>query len=54
MQSLNEREKSINTQIQKAIDVYNSNGFIVLEHKVVNKTNTHASVNFTLKKMVRV
>lgn len=52
--TLNEREKAINTQIQKAIDLYNSRGFIVLEHKVINKTNTHATVGFTLKGMVRV
>ena len=52
--TLNGREKSINTQIQKSIDLYNSRGWIVLEHRVINKTNTHATVGFTLKKMVRV
>lgn len=46
------REKEINVQIQKNIDLYNSNGYIVLEHSVLNKTDSHATINFSLKKMV--
>lgn len=51
--TLNEREKSINTQIQKTIDLYNSRGLIVVDHKVLNKTNINATVGFTLKQMIR-
>jgi hypothetical protein len=47
------REKEINVQIQKNIDLYNSRGYIVLEHSVLNKTDSYASVNFSLKRMLR-
>lgn len=50
----NKREKFINTEIQRAIDLYNSNGFVVVNHNILNKTNTYATVSFNLKKMVRV
>lgn len=46
------REKYINTQIQKNIDLFNHNGFVVLEHKVLTKNNAYASVEFKLKRMV--
>ena len=46
------REKIVNTQIQKNIDLFNHNGFIVLEHKVLTKNDAYASVEFKLKKMV--
>lgn len=46
------REKEINVQVQKNIDLYNSKGYIVLEHSILNKTDSHATVNFSLKKMV--
>lgn len=50
----NRREKFINTEIQRAIDLYNSNGYVVVNHNIVNKTNTYATVSFSLKKMIRV
>lgn len=46
------REKEINVQIQKQIDIYNSHGFIVVNHSVLNKTDSHATIAFTLKKML--
>lgn len=46
------REKHINVEIQRQIDLFNSQGLIVLSHDIANKTNTHASVKFKLKKMV--
>lgn len=46
------REKHINVEIQKQIDLFNSQGLIVLSHEIANKTNTYASVKFKLKKMV--
>lgn len=46
------REKEINVQVQKNIDLYNSRGYIVLEHSVSNKTDSHATINFTVKKMI--
>ena len=46
------REKVTNNQIQKLIETYNSRGYVVLDHKVVNKSDAHASVQFSLKKMI--
>jgi len=46
------RERHINVEIQKQIDLFNSQGLIVLNHEIANKTNTYASVKFILKKMV--
>lgn len=46
------REKEINVQIQKNIDLFNSKGYIVLEHSVSNKTDSHANIIFSLKRMV--
>jgi hypothetical protein len=46
------RERFINTEIQKHMDLYNSKGFIVLEYTILNKTNAYASVNFKLKRMI--
>lgn len=51
-ESFSAREKHMNVEIQKAIDRYNSIGLIVINHEIVNKTNTFASVKFNLKKMV--
>jgi hypothetical protein len=50
--SFGAREKEINVQIQKQIDIYNSRGFIVINHSVLNKSDSHASVSFSLKKML--
>lgn len=52
--SFSEREKHINTEIQRKIDNYNSTGFFVVEHKVVNKSGSSATVEFSLKKMISV
>lgn len=46
------REKEINVQIQKQIDLYNSRGFIVVSHSVLNKTDSHATIAFSLKRML--
>jgi hypothetical protein len=46
------REKEINVQTQKQIDLYNSRGFIVVNHSVLNKSDSHATVTFSLKKML--
>jgi hypothetical protein len=51
--SYSEREKFINTEIQKTIDLYNQRGFIVIEHNVLNKASMHTSVEFTIKQMVK-
>jgi hypothetical protein len=52
--SFSDREKYINTEIQRIIDNYNSSGYVVLEHKTLNKSGGFASVEFSLKKMVAV
>lgn len=51
--SYSEREKFINTEIQKIIDSYNQQGYIVLGHNVLNKASMHTSVEFTLKQMIK-
>lgn len=53
-QTFNERERTMNVEIQKMIDFYRQKGCIVLEHKVYHKTSTHAMVEFSLKKMLKV
>ena len=50
--SYSDREKTINTEIQKIMDSYNSKGFIVISHSILNKTDSNASVNFNFKKMI--
>jgi hypothetical protein len=45
------RERKINTEVQKQIDLYNSQGFNVVETTTVNKTGSHAVVKFSLIKM---
>jgi hypothetical protein len=49
--SFGDRERLINTEIQKIIDSYNKRGFNVLSHTLQNKTGSFASVNFDLLKM---
>jgi hypothetical protein len=53
-QSFSQREKTINEQIQKHIDVLNSRGLITLSHSVLNKTDRFATIVFNLKKMANV
>ena len=50
--NFNQREKMINVEIQKAIDLYNTKGYTVLNHETVNKTDSFATVKFTLKRMI--
>jgi hypothetical protein len=50
--SFSDRERIINTQILKQIDSFKSKGFIVIDHNILNKNNSHATVNFSLKRMV--
>lgn len=52
--SFADRERTINTQIQKKIDNYNSSGFFVVEHNIINKSGSSATVEFSLKKMLSV
>lgn len=52
--SFSEREKYINTEIQRKINNYKSYGFLVLEHRTINKTDSAASIEFSLKKMASV
>lgn len=52
--SFSQREKVLNEEIQRNIDLFNSRGFITISHKVANKTDSFAAVNFTLQKMIRV
>jgi hypothetical protein len=51
--TFSEREKYINTEIQKIIDSYNNKGFNVLSHSVKNKTNSFATVEFDLFQVPR-
>jgi hypothetical protein len=51
--NFSDREKFFNTEIQKTIDLYNSRGFIVIEHNVLNKTSLYCSVEFVIKQMVK-
>jgi hypothetical protein len=50
--SFSDREKFINTNIQKIMENYKQSGMIVMNHNVVNKSDSHASVKFNLTKMV--
>ena len=50
--SFSDRERIVNTEILKQIDSFKSKGFIVIDHNILNKTNSHATVNFSLKRMV--
>jgi hypothetical protein len=50
--TFNLREKHMNVEIQKCIDAYNKNGYMVVEKNPVNKTSTHATVKFVIQKIV--
>lgn len=52
--SFGDRERMINVNIQKKIDEYQSKGFVVVEHSIMNKTEAFATVSFTLKPMRKV
>jgi hypothetical protein len=48
-----QRKKTLNEQIQKAVDSYNSRGWITIAHTVKVETATHASVQFTVQQMIK-
>jgi len=51
-QSFAQRERFLNGEIQKHIDILNSRGLITLNHTITNKNDRFATVVFSLKKMV--
>lgn len=51
--SFGQRKKTLNEQIQKAIDSYNTRGWITVAHEIKVETATHASVQFTVQQMVK-
>ena len=53
-QTFQQRERFLNQEIQKNIDLLNDRGYITLSHKTNNKNDKFASVEFELKKMIRV
>lgn len=53
-QTMSAREKTINENIQKHMDILNEKGFITISHKVINKNDKFASVELTTQQMIRV
>jgi hypothetical protein len=51
--TFNTRKRTINTEIQKLIDAYSKNGYIVVDKVITTETATHAAVKFTLQQMFR-
>jgi chorismate synthase len=51
--SFNQRERTINEQVQKNIDSFSSKGYITISHKINNKTEKFASVEFILQPMIK-
>jgi hypothetical protein len=51
--TFNDRERTINVEIQKIIDAYSKIGLTVVDREIVTKTATHANVKFTLQQMFR-
>lgn len=50
--SFNDRERTLNVEIQKIIDSYNKDGYTVVEKNPVNKTSSHATVKFVIQKLI--
>lgn len=50
--SFSQREKHLNEEILRNIDILNSRGFITLSHSVASKNDKVAVVNFKLQKMI--
>ncbi len=48
--SFGEREKYMNVEIQKQIDLFNQQGYGVIEKTPVNKTASSASIKFVIQK----
>lgn len=51
--SFGDRERYINTELQKVIDSYNKRGYNVLSHSLQNKSASFATVSFDLVEMPR-
>jgi predicted GNAT superfamily acetyltransferase len=49
--SFGERERQINVQTQKLIDSFVSRGYLVIDHKIINKASAYATIGFTLRKI---
>jgi hypothetical protein len=49
--SFSQREKTINEEIQRNIDLLNSKGLITVSHSVLTKNESFATVSFSLTKM---
>jgi hypothetical protein len=52
--SFGDRERVINVGIQKKIDEFQTKGFVTVEHTILNKTESFATVSFVLKPMRKV
>lgn len=50
--NFSEREKFINTELQKIIDAYNKKGFTVVNHSILNKGGSNVSFQFNLVKFL--
>lgn len=51
--TFNDRERTINVEIQKLIDAYSKRGLTVVDREITNKTATFANVKFSLQQMFR-
>ena len=51
--NFNQRERTINQEIQKKMDEFANKGYITLSHNINNKTEKFASIEFILQKMNR-
>jgi len=49
--SFSQREKTINEEIQRNIDILNGKGLITVSHTVINKNEKFATVSLSLTKM---
>jgi hypothetical protein len=49
--TFSQRERKVNEEIQRNIDILNSQGLITLSHSVINKNEKFATVSLSLTKM---
>lgn len=52
--NFSDRERTLSFEIQRIIDSYHNKGLLVLEHKILMKSTTHALVEFVYQKMKRI
>jgi len=52
--SFSAREKFLNQEIQRNIDILNEKGYITLSHTVKNKNESFATVIFSLQKIISI